>query len=278
LSCEKELPLGKATFTKKLVVNAFNEADSLLKVNVSQSVSLLETPSTNEFNGKAKVLVLKDGLILFNDSIQLSNGGFRLPYKCTRGSVYELQVAYKDFPTVRAKDSVPQINPNITIDTLVNSSDSKKLVFKLIEPVGSHRYYLQLFSKGKEWNGLDSIEVTKRLNYKSDDKIFISNILTISSDNSFSLFDDGLINGTTKSVSLNISNSDLNLDRYNASEIIVSLSEVSRNMYEYYLNLLENTHVYGGPLASTSLVNGNIDQGLGAFCFYSKTIQTVKID
>mgnify|MGYP000583795445 CR=1 FL=1 len=278
MACEKELPLDEATYTKKLVVNAFNEADSLLKVNVSESTSILGTPTSDGFNAKAKVLVLKDGAVLFNDSVQLVNGNFTLPNKCNRQSVYELQIAYKDFPTIRAKDSVPYINPRVTIDTLINSSDSKKLIFKLKEPIGSHRYYLQLFSKGKEWNGVDSIEITKRLNYKSDDKIFISNVLTISSDNSFSLFDDGLINGTTKNISLNISNSELNIDGYKASEIVLSLSEVSRNMYDYYLNLLENTHVYGGPLASTSLINGNIDQGLGAFCFYSKTVQSVRIN
>ena len=278
VACEKEIPLNQETFSKKLVVNAFNEADSFLRVNVSESVKLLETPNPKGLNDKAKVLVLKDGLILFNDSIKLDNGNFTIPYKCSRTSVFELQIAYKDFPTVRAKDSVPQVNPDINIDTLINSNDSKKLIFTLREPLKSHRYYLQLFSKGKEWNGSDSIDVIKRLNYKSDDKIFISNILTVSSDNSFSLFDDGLINGTTRKISLNISNTDLNIDDYVASEVILSLSEVSRNMYEYYLNLLENTHVYGGPLASTSLVNGNVDQGLGAFCFYSKTVKTVKVD
>lgn len=277
VSCEKDIPLGNEVFKKKLVINSFNRADSFLSVNISESVNILGIPSSSKLSGDAKVLVLKDGLILFNDFIKVDKGNFTIPFKCLRQSVYELQVAFEGYPSIRAKDSVPLLDPVFEIDTLISQLNGHKLIFELNDPVQRNNYYLQLFAKGKQWNGTDSLEVTKALNYIADDKIFISNLLTISRDNSFSLFDDELINGNTRKMSLKIDNSDLYRKGFVASEIILKLSNVSETMYVYYLNLLENTHVYGGPLASTSRENGNIDQGLGVFCFYSNTTRKVKI-
>jgi hypothetical protein len=86
-----------------------------------------------------------------------------------------------------------------------------------------------------------------------------------------------LLNGTTRQFEIQIAKSTLYTSGYIPEDILLQVNSVSETMYSYYINLLENTHIYGGPLSSVSRQNGNVEQGLGVFCFYTAARDSVTI-
>ena len=59
--------------------------------------------------------------------------------------------------------------------------------------------------------------------------------------------------------------------------LVLRISCISENMFAYYKSILENTHIYGGPLATGFGQFTNVDQGLGIFSFYTFTQKEILI-
>jgi len=277
ISCEKEIDLDDADFTKKLVLNTFLEADSSFIILLSTSVNTLSDPLEVTLNGEAHVVLKNDGIPIYNNKTDVINGRITLPLHCLKGEKYTLELSYEDYTIVRATDEVPMFSPDVAIDTAIDNGDIIKITFTLKDPIETNKYFLQLKSKGKEVNGLDTVVSTKALDFSSTDKLFFSNILTYNSTSSYALFSDELLNGTTRQFEIQISKSALYTSGYIPEDILLQVNSVSETMYSYYVNLLENTHIYGGPLSSVSRQNGNVEQGLGAFCFYTAARDSVTI-
>ncbi len=276
-SCEKEIALDDVYFTKKLVLNTFLEADSSFIILLSTSVNTLSNPTEVTLNGEAHVLLMNDAIPIYNNKAEVINGRISLPLHCLKGEKYTLELSYEDYATVRATDMVPAVTPSIAIDTAIDNGDKIKIRFTLIDPAGTNKYFLQLKSKGKEVNGSDTLSTVKALDFSSSDKLFFSNLLTYNSTSSYALFDDELLNGTTRQFEIEIAKSALYKSRYIPEDILLQVNCVSEIMYSYYVSLLENTHIYGGPLSSVSRQNGNVERGLGAFCFYTAARDSVTI-
>jgi len=268
-ACEKEVPLGDLEFEKQLVLNAFLEKDSVLRVGISRSVETLETPSQNNFNDSVHILLKKDGLVLWNQATDVQDGVATIPYVARSGSTYEIQVAAESYPSVLAIDSVPNNPGLIQSDTILESENSYEYKFDLMDPQGLNKYRLQLITYTKYWDGQDSIVQGHLTNFSSKSKKFISNFLTLLGESPYVIFDD-LSLSTRETVSLNVNKSEIESFPGRAFKLEVRLSTVSETFYNYNLNVIENTHVYGGPLASNSRENGNVVQGLGVFCFFSQ--------
>ncbi|MDC1395056.1 DUF4249 domain-containing protein [Bacteroidia bacterium] len=277
MSCEKEITLDDLGFTKKLVLNSFNEADSVLTLNVSSSVSTLNFPDTDVLDGKVKVLILKDNQIVYNNTVALGNGRLSVPIICFPSKIYEIQLEMDDFATIKAIDSVPNDPPNINIDTVMKVNNSYKLSVNMTDVKDDNKYLLQLYTEGLEWNGADSALKTKPLKFSSNDKIFLSNILTVNTSNSFALFEDILFRNDRINFTLTIPEDSLNASDYIANNLKLKVSCISKITYDYYISVLENTHVYGGPLSSLSRGNGNVEQGLGIFGFQNSAIKESKV-
>lgn len=268
-ACEKELEISEADFSKKLVLNTFLEADSSFKIRISSSVNTLAQPSGNTLNGPAQVLLKNGEIPIYNNTVNVVNGVMKLPVACVRNTSYTIEVAFGDFDAIRATDKVPTASPQIFIDTLISNGDRYTLRFSLKDSTIANKYLLQLYSAGKEVVGLDTQRVAKPLQFSTNDRLFLSNILTYNSTSSYALFDDDLLNGTTRTFEIQIEKRALEEVNYLPKQIVLQMNCVSENMYAYYVNLLENTHIYGGPLSSVSRHNGNVEKGLGAFCFYT---------
>ena len=268
-SCEKELSIDKIQFDKKLVLNCIIAKDSLIQGNLSQSVGLLSVPSLNSLSGSMNIVLKRNGLLLYNDAVILDSGRFSLPYIAKANSEYELQVAYGDFPTIKAMDLVPANSLVVEIDTIVEQSVSYRLKFSLNDPTGAHKYLLQLSSQGKQLVKNDSLDTNIPTDFTSSDKVFLATLRTVILDNSYSLFDDALFEGQKKKFELVIPKDQFTLNSFAPQRIVLRLSCISENMFSYYKSILENTHIYGGPLATGFGQYSNVDQGLGIFSFYT---------
>lgn len=276
-ACEKSLPYNSEGFLPKLVINGFNSSDSFMQIGVSLSTSTLKTPSMYELGGKCKVLLLKDNLLLLSDSLNLVKGRISLPFKATTGSTYELQLSHRGFPSVKATDSVPLHIPELYIDTVIINTVYYTFTVRIKDNITPQKYQFQTIIHGKELIGSDSIETTYSLPFSSTDKIFISTIRTVASENTFALFSDELWNGQERNIDLRILKNDILRPDFTPEYVEIKLSNLSLNMYNYYASLFQNSHVYGGPLSSVTDLNGNIDQGLGGFYFYTQHIQRIDL-
>ena len=275
--CEKELQFNNPDFKPKLVVNGFVSTDSSANIGLSRSTSTLTQPSKTLLGGKAKVLVLKDELLLYSDSLTVQNGMLPVPFKPIMGSIYELRVSHNNLPTIRAIDTVPLSKPLITIDTLKDEGASYRLVIKIKDQIETNRYAINLNFIGKELQGIDSISQVYPITFTSSDKIFLSNIRTIATGRQLAIFNDDTWNGTERSIELIFDKLLLEYPNFLPEWVELEVKGISANMYDYYIELNNNTHVYGGPLASISRVVGNVSDGLGAFCFYTESVTRLEL-
>ncbi len=277
LGCEKELQFSNPDFKPKLVVNGFVSTDSTANISLSMSTSTLTQPSKTLLGGKAKVLILKDELLLYSDSLTLRNGMLPVPFKPIVGSIYELRVSHSNLPTIIAIDTVPLSKPSITIDTLKDEGTSYRLVLKIKDHIETNRYTINLNFRSKELQGIDSISRLYPVTFTSSDKIFLSNIKTIATGRKLAIFSDETWNGTERSIELIFDKSLLEYPNVIPEFVELNVKGISKNMYDYYIELNNNSHVYGGPLSSVSRVVGNVSDGLGAFCFYTERMTQLKL-
>jgi Domain of unknown function (DUF4249) len=274
MACERELFLNKNEFEKKLVLNAYIEKDSMISGNISSTVSLLESPDAKRINDKMQFKLFRDGLLLYNDERVVTDGNFTLPYKAKGGSIYEIHVAYLDYNHIQAIDSVPISTVNVSIDTIIDQGTQWKLKFSFLDPIAPNKYLLQLESSGKQLILTDSVTSILPVSFTSNDKIFITNIKTVSLDNSYSIFDDLLINGKQNKIEISIDKSQFTDLQFTPKIIQLRLKCISETMFSYYKSVLESTHIYGGPLATHNPAQSNVNQGLGVFSFYASSLST----
>ncbi|NNJ56064.1 MAG: DUF4249 family protein [Bacteroidia bacterium] len=276
-SCEKQIPLTKFDFTEKLVLTSYNNAGENIGLWVSHSVNSVSIPKLDDIDGMAKVLLKEDGNIVFFNTILIEKGRLDLPIAAKLGSEYEIEIEFEDYPPILAKDIVPTIQPNTNLNGLVEYGDKYKATFSIQDQFHEEFYLVELYVTGKQKVGLDSVYASFPVNFSSPDKVFLSNISTVSSTSNFGVFSDELFNGGARDISLIFSKSELDEPNFTPSNVKLRLSSISSTMFYYYMDLLENNHIYGGPLASYSFNTGNIEDGLGIFSFYSAALDSVSL-
>jgi len=275
--CEKQIPYKNSDFEKKLVVNAILEADKPMLISVSSSVNPVQNPSLNNIKDEVTYLLIEDSVNLEYRTVNLVDGQFLINRMPKRGSIYELQLSCSNYPSVKMIDTVPNEKPIFTIDTLFRQNSDYKLKFTLEDNSSKHIYLVTLSVLGYEIVGGDTITVSRPVNFLSNDKVFLKNINNSTSSGSFGMFDDRLFNGSQKKLELEFTSSQLFGVNFMPKKLELKLSNISQTMFDYYLGLLENNHIYGGPLATYSLNNGNVLDGLGLFSFYTASRETYTI-
>ena len=217
IACDKQIPYDENSFNPKLVVNAFNQPDSLLKIKLDESFKVLGNPSIQKLNSSIKIKLLKDSTKIIDGIFWIEEGEVVLPHKVEAGSIYHLISELNNYPLIEASDRVPIDNVSINIDTITEGSVYYKLDITVKDPPTDNFYVLDISISGKELSGLDSINNTYPIIFSSVDKIFSSSIQTISDGSKLALFDDNLFNFTFESKSMLVS---LGLNYYKAFPVV----------------------------------------------------------
>lgn len=268
-ACERQIPLAGIDFEQKLVVNAYNHNNSPIAFRLSSSVNIGSNPSLSDLNGEVEILLKEDSNNIYYSTKQITDGLIELPLTAKVGKTYEMQLRFDTLPTVRAIDKVPDLPPLMTEDELVEDGLYYRPKISIQDIPESQYFMIQVFVEGEvEENGLKDT-VLKPLTFRTSDRIFVSNINMYNANVNYVLFDDELFKNRSKQISLNIEKNKLNAAGVRPLRLEVRLSSLSTTMYDYYIGLLENNHIYGGPLATYTLSNGNVDNGLGVFAFYT---------
>lgn len=274
--CEMDIPMEDIKFNKKLVINSINSSDSTFKINVSTSVSTLSDPSFM-FNGPIDLQLLRNEDVVFNNEINVVDGEVNLPLLCIPNSNYEIQIAKEGYPSVRAFDSVPTSSPDFVLVNVVKKKSGVDLRVKVVDSKLTEHFLLEVFCVGKEFNGVDSVNTSRPLSFSSADKLFLSNIRTISQENNFALFSDDVLQSDTTDFSLFMAKDSLNTESFTAERIGISISSISNAMFNFYVDVLKNTQVYSGPLSYLTYESGNVEQGLGVFAFRNTSTEVIEL-
>ncbi|MFY0643448.1 MAG: DUF4249 family protein [Bacteroidia bacterium] len=272
ISCERQLPIIVDGFERKLVVNAAVHSDMQLSMALSENVDLLHEPKYRSNIHDARLIVLENGIVIHDQIYLIDSGALGTTVQLQKGNEYELVLEAEDYPVVNAKDSMPLEEPDFRIVERQLVDDYDELTLELKDHDIKEYYLLELYYISfKESNG-DTTWFKEPLNFNSSEKIFISNINTINANNHFALFDDKLIHGGTKTMKIKYVRADLfKYSDRTPYEVVAEMKGLSSVFFAYYLDLLENNHIYGGPLASTIQNSGNITGGLGIFGCYTRT-------
>ena len=275
MACDKQIPYDESSFKPKLVVNAFNQPDSLLKLKLDESLKVLGNPSIQKLNSSIKIKLLKDSTKIIDGTFWVEKGEVVLPHKVEPGSIYHLITELNNYPLIEASDIVPIDNVSINIDTIIEGSVYYKIDITVKDPPTDNFYVLDISTSGKELSGMDSITNTYPIIFSSVDKIFSSSIQTISDGSKLGLFDDNLFNGSNKKIGIRILKENLLIPRFKPYAFTIKLKSVSKSMYDFYTTIIQNNNIYGGPLYFEGQIEGNINGGLGGFYFYNQYSDTI---
>lgn len=271
LGCEKQIPYNASNFKKKLVVNATLESGVPIQIRLSESVNPVQVPVLYGLTGEVTYLLREDSVVIDYQITFLENGLININKSPKKGKIYDMEIAMNGYPSIKMIDTVPTEQPLFEIDTLYKQGNDYKLKLNLEDMLGKQVYMMTMRVHGTQINGTDTFETNYPLDFLSNDKVFLKNINNASTSGNFGLFDDQLFDGSSKSIELEVDQKELQIDGFRPIFVEVNLANVSKTMYNYYVALLENNHIYGGPLATYSLSNGNVYDGLGLFAFYTAT-------
>ncbi len=277
VSCEKIIDINIPEKDKKIVVNSIISTDSLVKVNVSKSLNILDNQNA-VFLNDASVKLYEDNV--FIEQLQnTTNGNFESQsFYPSVGKKYKIEVSHSNLNTVTAENKIPVKVAINSIDTVSKNTEgysSYELTINFTDPVNDTNYY---FLEAKTKMPLDyDYNTGKPIGYDmqniyifSDDKIVQAGV----DHNGGIVFSDNLINGQTYPLKVQV-------DKYNFYEdtnmVYFYLNSVSKDFYLYVISFSMNVNNQDNPFAEPVQVYENINNGYGIFAGYSSYVDSVEV-
>ena len=277
ISCEKVIPFDGDVNTPKLVINSVFESDSIFKVHVSSSRSVIDTASFNNIDD-AIVSIKDDNENIIETLNHIENGFYIGQTFPQENQTYILEVNHPDYADITASDSLPSpitIN-SVDTSTIIDPINGNRLQISMNfdDPENTQNYYL-----------IETYSVNEYLVIKNSDtteyELDTTKQFMVLTDEVFQnggspwreqgLFNDLLFNGQNKTLELEIPNDSWSgsEDGYDWSYQTLTLRLYLHNItlsYYYYrtsLELFQNAS--GNPFAQPVQVYSNIENGFGVF-------------
>ena len=144
-SCTKELPFAPEVEASKLVINSYFSSDSLWKVHLTQSRSVVDTNALDQVqNG---VVNIRDGNgTLVTTLIDQGDGFFRSATEIPQqGATYQIEASAPGFEAVTAENRIPTSFQVLSFDTLTtwfeDSSRTMEFEISFQDPPGEQNFY-----------------------------------------------------------------------------------------------------------------------------------------
>lgn len=297
-SCEKEVEFSGKETSPKIVVNAIIGADSILEVDVSRSVFILDNKTSTKIND-ATVKIISDGateVLAF-----ISDGKYRSTQKGIRGKTYSIEVSAPNFQTVNSTCQIPsrviitKIDTSTRIGTFggggidggqgyTTSYMNVNLKFNDLE---ESYYKIRVLNKAWRYNyGYDSITNE----YEIIDSTYSTELMPMYLVLDQSIIDagSGFENGqeddgwgaiylTNKGLNTGANGINLKLQKgYGVSNYYINMQKIDKSLYLYVNSLQQQIYSTGDPFAQPVVVYSNINEGMGIFAGYASTVDSVK--
>ena len=271
----------------KVVVNALFSPDSVWRIQISRSNSILDTNLSFGFVsiGDAVVTILDQNnqfvetitgipTGLFGDFFSYSYKGKTKPMP---GQSYTVQVAVKDEPNIKAINKVPTLVSitSVEIDSSRFISDREPIEMDITfkDPGGEKNYYtVKVIGDSYYIPNKDTVWVTREINVKVVDPS-----LNEEFKESDRFINDNLFNGKNYTLHLKLFSQPYwgpqSPVTVHARVILVSISE---EYYKYFTTKNLQDYTNGDPFAQPVQVFSNVENGLGIFAGYSSSVVELK--
>ena len=263
--CETVVEVELPEFTPQLVVNSFFSPDTVWRVNVSRSVSILSTEEPQPLSN-AVVQLFKDDVPL--ERLTYTEDGWyqSVSHRPVSGSRYKITASADNFQSVTATDAVPQAVPVLSVsskDTVGEWEQERKIVtFEFSDPPAVENFY-QLSLSSSHYSGVKTYYNT--VYFSSNDPVLasLSGFGSEDSDAAFSgdyaVFSDALFSGKTYKMTVFV---DYFRDEPNLS---VLLSVISEDYYWYVRSDEKRQDSHDNLFAEPVQMYSNVQNGLGIF-------------
>ncbi len=278
-ACEKEVSIN-IDEADLIVVNSFFSPDSILKVNISKTLPVLDEKNSN-FVENAEIKLYENENFIGNLKYD-NKGNYYIDYKVRQNKKYKIEVQSPvDYKCV-ASDIIPQSPKILNIDTL--SEKDYELICKLQfkdNPNTTDYYMLEVRTIAgyyiiENTNGnIDTIYYEQSIDFNYTDKIIEHKIGTNSLTYG-AIFSDELINGKQKEFSIRINKYSIAKIKNNAVKFY--LKNISKDFYLYaksYAKLLDNNQ---DILEEPIKVYSNVQGGYGIFGAYNQSVDSIIIN
>lgn len=291
VSCRKIIDIDIPAKDRKIVINSLICTDSVIKVNISRSLNILDIVDF-KYLSNAEVNLYENDLDIGRLDYK-SNGTYLLPgFYPTENRNYRIKVSVPEMKTATAEAFIPkQLHWPITIDTSmgVTTGDpfyagyyycyeqSVNCVIRFKDDGNTENYYwFNIWGNRTShiWDyqySEDSlINEPSYLYFNSDDPIIDSWVKW--GERGF-VFSDKLYNG--KNIEFKIS---ICKDAFGESDTIVvyfNLCNINKDYYLYTKSLEMHMEVQEDPIAEPVQVYTNVENGLGIFSGYSALTDSI---
>ena len=272
-SCEKAIPFDQELDSNKVVVNGIYFRDSVWKIHLSKSKSILDTStSKNLENAIISILDQNSNEI---DTLQYFNNGFYYGSKSPNYGSYELNIKSTLNENTTSISTLPNPVPAIIIDTLsyINNGNNRlEISINFDDPITDENYFeIGVYMKKRKMsintnsNGQTDTNysiICKWMNLKSDDQNIEKTL-----DNNL-IFDDKLFNGSNKTISFDVRNKIKDFSNDPINELItfdIYFINISYSLYHFHRSLKNYVNQSGDPFSQPTQVYSNINNGIGVF-------------
>ncbi|RLD60911.1 MAG: hypothetical protein DRJ01_08895 [Bacteroidetes bacterium] len=289
-SCSKIVDIDIPDNEKHIDVIGLMNSDSILKVNISKSVSILQSTEVSYFNNNssntsnidfvsnATVKIYENNV--YKDTLSFTEyGNYIANFKPVVGNTYKIEVDVPNCEQVDAENNIPEKVEILSIDTSNVSNDSfgddediLRCEITFSDPPDVENYYLLNVSGKITYSWYDEYDDSLYVMVDSSFIDFDTNDPIIDQDAKIDnaiIFNDDVINGKTYTLNIEI-------DKYysDSTMLYFNLFSVSRDYYLYRKSISMQKYG-GGPFTEAVTVYTNINNGVGIFAGTNKSTYSI---
>lgn len=290
-SCEKTIRIDIEDKGRKIVVNGIFEADSTLKIHLSESQYIL--------SGNTQYVAVNDATVsLFENGIktQILEKGYNGIYEFTpiikQATDYKIVVNSSKFGESLATSHVPESTDidgieyeiNYTSDQWSQFIDGVDFKLRFQDKEAEPNFYLvQVYSTYSSTSYNYETGEETMIQYKEYIPLISNEPSLIHTNYEINglLFDDELFDGDMRTIGFStdyFSYGKSGDPNNNKVPYYVVLHSLSKELYNYYLSYTKYSETEGDPFAEPVKVFNNIENGFGIFGGSSASVDSVLID
>lgn len=288
-SCRKELDIDIKEKDKKIVLNGLINPDSLIKINLSKSIGVLESSNSLQFVNNAIVKLYEDNNYV-EDLIFDKTGNYYSTINPKRDKEYKITADVNGMKSVETYTSIPVsyevFDLKYTADSTLYGDEyyhyydyETTIDVSFNDPSDKTNYYILSFSRlypkmryNENTETYDTIGYRlEALDYSSNTQVF--EVYCYNSYINGYAFSDKLFDGQKCSIHSKLYNY-YNEDLW----IYINLYSISKDYFKYLKSYDKYEEVDGNPFAEPVIVYSNIENGLGLFSSYSTYTDSIYIE
>ena len=267
IGCEKIIDIDIPERDRKIVINGLLSPDSLVRVNLTSSLSVLD-PDEFVYLTDADVDLYGDNELL-GRLLYDSAGFYVLPgVRALEGSTYRLVAEWKDLTAAEAITVVPTPVPIQSLDTtrvlLDYGQEMIKVKINFDDPVGVNYYGISV-DLTYRMNRFEGIEMPEGL---ITQPAYLSRIDPFLDEEGVGYrggvyFEDRLFEGTSKTIEVGLSEYAFTFS--DTVWVTVRLEQVAPSFYLYARSSQAYYSAHNNPFSEPVRVYTNVEGGLGLF-------------